>query len=222
MAKPLSEYKPVYLIVGEQDLLLEQAVEALKASVGEVADLDFNLETFEGETANADDIVAACNTLPFVSERRLVIVRGVDKMLKDNTETLVAYASDPSPTTILALVAKKLAKNTRLFKAVDQLGGVIEREAPKANDFPRYVQGMFAGRGKQISLEAAEYLVIAVGRDLQRLSVEIGKTIAYVGERGDVTLSRRTRRSPRPPRRPRCSSWALRWATATVPPPSGC
>ena len=90
MAKPLSEYKPIYLIVGEQDLLLEQAVEALKASVGEVADLDFNLETFEGESASADDIVAACNTLPFVSERRLVIVRGVEKMLKDNTETLVA------------------------------------------------------------------------------------------------------------------------------------
>ena len=66
---------------------------------------------------------------------------------------------------------------------------MIEREAPKANDFPRYVQGMFAGQGKQISLEAAEYLVIAVGRDLQRLSAETGKTIAYVGERNEVTLS---------------------------------
>ena len=97
MAKQLSEYKPVYLIVGDQDLLLDQAVEALKSSVAEVADLDFNLETFEGESASADNVVAACNTLPFVSERRLVIVRGVDKMSKDNTEALVRYAEDPAP-----------------------------------------------------------------------------------------------------------------------------
>jgi DNA polymerase-3 subunit delta len=189
MAKQLSEYKPVYLIVAEQDLLLNQAVESLKASVAEVADLDFNLETFEGESASADDVVAACNTLPFVSERRLVIVRGVDKLSKDASETLVRYAEDPSPTTILALVGKKLAKNTRLYKAVDKLGGVIERKTPDAREFPRLVQDMFTRGGKRVSLEGAEYLVNAVGRDMQRLSVEVGKTISYVGDRDEITLA---------------------------------
>lgn len=189
MAKPLSEYKPLYLIVGEQDLLLNQAVDSLKSSVAEVADLDFNLETFEGESANVDDIVAACNTLPFVSDRRLVIVRGVEKMSKDATETLVRYAENPSPTTVLALVGKKLAKNTRLYKAVDKLGGVIERKAPELREYPRKVQDMFAASGKRISLDGAEYLVNAVGRDLQRLTVEVSKTVAYVGDRVDVSLS---------------------------------
>jgi len=189
MAKQLVEYKSVYLIVGEQDLLLNSALEALKASVAEVADLDFNLETFEGESADVDDVVAACNTLPFVSERRLVIVRGVDKMPKDGTDALVRYAEDPSPTTILALVAKKLAKNTRLFKIVDKLGGVIERKNPEPREFPRLVQDMFTRAGKRISLEGAEYLVGAVGRDLQRLSVEVGKTVSYVGDRVEVGLS---------------------------------
>jgi DNA polymerase-3 subunit delta len=189
MAKQLTEYKPVYLIVGDQDLLLDQAVEALKSSVAEVADLDFNLETFDGESASADNVVAACNTLPFVSERRLVIVRGVDKMSKHNAEALVRYAEDPSPTTILALVAKKLAKNTRLFKVVDKLGGVIERKTPEAREFPRAVQEMFARMGKRISLEGAEYLVSAVGRDLQRLTVEVGKTVSYVGPRIDIGLA---------------------------------
>jgi DNA polymerase III subunit delta len=189
MAKQLSEYKPLYLIVGEQDLLLNQAVESLKSSVAEVADLDFNLETFDGESASADDIIAACNTLPFVSDRRLVIVRGVEKLSKEDAETLVGYAGDPSPTTILALVGKKLAKNTRLYKAVDKLGGVIERKAPEAREYPRKVQDMFAVAGKRISLDGAEYLVNAVGRDLQRLSVEVNKTVSYVGDRVDVTLA---------------------------------
>jgi DNA polymerase-3 subunit delta len=189
MAKQLSEYKPLYLIVGEQDLLLNQAVDSLKSSVAEVADLDFNLETFDGESASADDIVAACNTLPFVSDRRLVIVRGVEKLSKEDAETLVRYAEDPSPTTILALVGKKLAKNTRLYKAVDKLGGVIERKAPEPREYPRKVQDMFAMAGKRISLDGAEYLVNAVGRDLQRLSVEVNKTVSYAGDRADITLA---------------------------------
>jgi len=189
MAKQLSEYRPVYLIVGDQDLLLDQAVDSLKSSVAEVADLDFNLETFDGESASADDIVAACNTLPFVSERRLVIVRGVEKLNKDGSDALVRYAEDPSPTTILALVAKKLAKSTRLYKVVDKIGGVIERRAPDAREYPRAVQEMFARAGKRISLEGAEYLVSAVGRDLQRLSVEIGKVTAYSGARTEIGLT---------------------------------
>jgi DNA polymerase-3 subunit delta len=134
-------------------------------------------------------VVAACNTLPFVSERRLVIVRGVDKMSKEAAETLVRYAENPSPTTILALVGKKLAKNTRLYKAVDKLGGVIERKNPELREFPRLVQDMFTRAGKRISLQGAEYLVSAVGRDLQRLSVEVGKTVSYVGDRVEISLS---------------------------------
>ena len=84
------DLKPIYLILSEQDFLLRQALDRLRARVGEVADLDFNLETFEGDSASADAIVAACNTLPFASDHRLVVVNSVDRLSKDATETLVA------------------------------------------------------------------------------------------------------------------------------------
>jgi len=189
MAKPLAEYKPVYLIFGDQEMLLEAALDQLRRNVGEVADLDFNMETFDGETANADEIVSACNTLPFASERRLVIVRKVDKMNKDGLDTLVDYSGDPSPTTILALVAGKIAKNTRLYKAVDKLGGLLAREAPKPSEFPRRVQDMFARKGRRVSLEGAELLVNAVGKDLRRLSAEVDKAVAFSGERLELTAA---------------------------------
>jgi DNA polymerase III subunit delta len=189
MAKQLSEYKPVYLIFGEQDLLLERALEQLKANVGELADLDFNSETFDGENANADEIVAACNTLPFASERRLVVVRNVDKMAKDASETLVGYMANPAETTILALVGKKIAKNTRLYKAVDKLGGILERAAPGKNEWPAEVQKLFQRKGRTVSRDGAELLVNAVGPDLRRLSVEVDKAVAYAGAKTELTLS---------------------------------
>ncbi len=188
MVKDLSEFKPAYLIFGEQELLLEQALDQLRRKVGEVADLDFNMETFDGDNANANDVVAACNTLPFASERRLVIVRNVDKINKEGTDAIVAYLENPAETTILALVGKKIAKNTRLYKSVDKLGGLIERAAPKPSEFPRRVQDLFARKGKQVSLEGAELLVNAVGHDLRRLSVEVDKAVAFTAERDQVTV----------------------------------
>jgi DNA polymerase-3 subunit delta len=187
MAASLADLKLVYLIYGTEDLRLAQALARLKKRVGDSADLDFNSDTFDGDSANADDVVASCNTMPFLSERRLVIVKNVDKMAKSGQDTLATYAGNPSPSTVLVLVATKLAKNTRLFKAVDKLGGAAEYAAPKKPEYPREVQRMFADRGKRISLEAAELLVAAVGYDLRRLSAETDKAVAFVGARDEVT-----------------------------------
>jgi DNA polymerase III subunit delta len=187
MSATLSDLKLVYLIYGTEDLRLAQALARLKKRVGDVADLDFNFDTFEGESAQADDIVAASNTLPFLSERRLVVVKHVDKMNAEGWNALAAYAANPSPTTVLVLVATKLAKNTRLYKAVDKLGGIAEYAAPRKAEYPREVQRLFADRGKTIALDGAELLVEAVGYDLRRLSVEADKTVAFVGARGEVT-----------------------------------
>ena len=187
MPASLSDLKSVYLIYGTEDLRLAQALQRLRKRVGDVADLDFNSDTFDGESANADDVVAACNTLPFLSERRLVIVKNVEKMAKSGQDALAEYVTDPAPTTVLVLSAAKLAKNTRLFKAVDKLGGAAEYAAPNKSEYPREVRGMFADRGKQIDLEGAELLVAAVGYDLRRLSAEVDKAVAYAGDRPGLT-----------------------------------
>ena len=108
-------------------------------------------------------------------------------MNKDALEALAGYCGDPSPTTVLVLVAAKLAKNTRLFKAVDKLGGAAEYAAPRKADYPSEVRGMFESKGKRISGDAAELLVASVGYDLRRLAVEVDKTISFVGDKDDVS-----------------------------------
>lgn len=85
-------------------------------------------------------------------------------------------------------MAEKIARNTRIFKAVDALGGVAEYKAPAKRDYARTIVGMFADRGRRVGLDAAEVLVRAAGYDLRRLSVEIEKVVSYTGE--ETTLSR--------------------------------
>jgi len=181
------ELKPVYLILSEQEFLLQQAVDRLRARVGEVADLDFNTETFDGENVSGDAIVVACNTLPFASDHRLVIVKNAEKLSKDATEAITEYASNPAPTCILAMAASKIAKNTRLYKAVDRLGGVLERKTPKGAEFIRGVVSLAADRGKRMSLDVAEAFVTATGEDLRRVAAELDKLVAFVSDRAEIT-----------------------------------
>jgi len=187
MSTSRTDLKPVYLILSEQEFLLQQAVDRLRARVGEVADLDFNVETFEGETASGDAVAAACNTLPFASDHRLVIVRSIEKLSKDASDTLAAYASDPAPTCVLALSGTKLAKNTRLYKAVDKLGGVVERKTPRGADFIKGVISLADDRGKRMAPDVAEAFVAATGEDLRKVSAELDKLVAFVGDRDQIT-----------------------------------
>ncbi len=118
-----------------------------------------------------------------------MVVRNIDKMAKDGLDALTAYATNPSPTTVMALCGAKLAKNTRLYKAVDRLGGVLERSAPKGRDLEAAVRSMFADRGRSLDARGAELLVQSAGKDLQRLSVEIDKIVIFVGDRTSITCA---------------------------------
>lgn len=178
---------PVYLIYGEEDLLLDHALRRLRDRIAAVADLDFNYEAFSGESAEATAVIAAANTLPFASERRLVVVRDVDKMNADNQALLAAYAKDPAPSACLVLVAHKMRKDSKLLKAVAASGWAFEYKAPTRAEYPARVVDIFATKGRTISLDAAGALVRAVGRDLRHLDTEADKIVAYVGERKNVT-----------------------------------
>jgi DNA polymerase-3 subunit delta len=186
-SQSLGDLKPVYLIYGDEQVLLEHAVHRLRARLAEVADLDFNFDSFDGDTADADAVVGAANTMPFMSERRLVIVRNTDKLSTAGLNVLADYAKDPSESACLVLVARKIARNTRLFKAVEALGGVAEYKAPRPSEYPQRVVELFAARGKRVELDAAAAMVQSVGRDLRRLENEVDKVVAFSGDAASLT-----------------------------------
>lgn len=188
MKSESSGLKPVYLIYSDQELLLQRALDRLVKRMTDAGGTEFDIDNLDGDATTADAVLTSANMLPVMSERRLVVVSHADKLSTADLGVLADYASDPNPTTTLVLVFKKIAKNLRIYKAVDALGGVAEYKPPAKKDFANFVVGMFADRGKKIGLEAAGAFVRAVGYDLRHIDTEIGKVIAYTGDR--LTLSR--------------------------------
>ncbi len=174
---------PAYLIVGEDELKRETVIKRLRGRLGKMGDLSLNSESFSGLTCTGDQVVGAANTLPFASEVRLVEVHDVDKMKKADSEFIVSYLEEPCRTTVLALLGTKVAKNTRLYKAVASIGknAIIDCAPFARRDLAGAVRSMAVGHGIALTPGAAAALIDLVGTN----------TVALDGELRKLSLSHR-------------------------------
>src|SRR5581483_4743175 len=181
----------VYLFFGEEDRLKEEAVEALIKRVVGPDFQDFDLERLDAETTSATAIMAAAGQAPFGSERRLVIVKGMeqwrDRNKQSEAERLAEGMGRLPETTCLALIAGAREEESKLETAVKKAGAVVACRALKGEGLLDWIAERARREGKVIETTAAEALVEAVGGEMLPLEQEIGKLVCYVGERETIT-----------------------------------
>lgn len=167
---------PAYLIVGSDELKAKETVSRLKRRLEPGFDA-FNLDERPASSdLEPQELLSSLNTMPFGSGFRLVVVTGADHLAKPVSEALVGYLGDPNPSCILCLVAEKLAKTTRLYKAIAALGAksVIDCSPAKRWDLPKRLVRMAQARGMRIDNAAADELIARVGESTTMLDRQIG------------------------------------------------
>ncbi|MBE6469583.1 MAG: DNA polymerase III subunit delta [Coriobacteriaceae bacterium] len=174
---------PAYLIVGTDELKRSVAVKRMRDRLEGTGMAEFNIDERDMTRDVAiDDIIASLNTLPMGTDFRLVILFGCDRLAKAVSEPLVEYLANPSPTTVCLLVADKLAKNTRLYKAVTKIGAkaVVNCAPKKSWELPAQVAAMARSFGKTMPLPAAEELVERAGENTRLLENELRRLAQQV------------------------------------------
>jgi len=138
------------ILHGEDDFATAGRVAALKAEMGDPSTASLNIAEFDGRTVTLPELRSACDTMPFLSERRLIIVRGLLTRLtgkpeggeegeeaasvssQEFTDGLIEYIADLPPTTSLALVeSKTLNERSRVLKAAAKAPGDGWAAAPR-------------------------------------------------------------------------------------------
>lgn len=194
----IGELKNVYFMYGDEELLAEEALARLRKLLGAEVDPDFNLEVLDAAEADADQIIDAAETVPLLSPRRLVVVRGVDNLSRSEQEKLAAYLESSNPATTLVLVARfpqsgqprdakaiKRLEGSVLFKAASSAGEVLKFSMAgrgKRTRLDEFVTDCFKKRGKKVAHEARDLLLERVGSDLRELEDVVERICLYVGE----------------------------------------
>jgi DNA polymerase-3 subunit delta len=173
-------FDPVYYLFGEDDFLKEQATRELVHAAIDPSTRDFNLEIRRAGELDAESLDALLSTPPMLAERRVVVLRDVDKLKKNARTLLDRYLTKPAHDTVLVLVAPS---GVKADKGLGAHATVVEYAPLTGDRLPRWVTYHAQhALGRTVTPDAVALLVEAVGGDLAQLAVELEKLASYTNE----------------------------------------
>ena len=180
----------VLLFEGEEEQLKQDALKALRRALLPEGMEDMNEMVLEDP--DTDQVIAAAETLPFLADRRLVILRDHPALCGrgEADDRLASYLPSVPPTAVLLFYCTgKTDARKKLFAAVKKLGGVVSFSRLSGAELTRFVTDAFHAAGRECDARTADYLIFTSGNDASRLLSEIAKISSYIADRPSVTAA---------------------------------
>ncbi|MBN1937851.1 MAG: DNA polymerase III subunit delta [Anaerolineae bacterium] len=182
-----------YIFQGEDTFSCGEALAELKAKMGDSVLADLNVTYLDGRSVDLGELEHHCDTIPFMSERRLVVVHGLlerlsrrDLSAQDATflERLVEYLPALPETTRLVFVETSEVSKRHPVMALalrNEAGFVKTFALPQGHALAQWIRRRVDAVGGSISAGAVNALSVFVGNNLYQLDQEIAKLTAYAG-----------------------------------------
>jgi len=179
----------VYVIAGKEETsvnaecekLLEKLLEPEQRAVG-----FFNADPAE---VSAAQVLDELRTAPFLTEKRVVLIKGADDFISKNRGLLEKYFDNPCPTGILILTVTNWDTRTKLAKKLPTVGKLVSITQPKFWQLPpRLIKYAGDAHDKNLTKAAAELLIELTGDNLPQLYGEIDKLAVFVHTEKVITV----------------------------------
>ncbi len=193
--------KSLYLFTGDEQLMIRQALDMLKHQIVDPAYADFNLVWVDGEESSPDQLFGAMETMPFLQDRKLVIVKDApyfkstqDKLSESQRERLEILLSNPAEDTVLVFLAPQTDKRKRVSKAVISHGNWVSFDKLERPDYEKWLVKQAENAGVNIPSPELRYLMEVSGyldknseRTLLDISGNLERLFGYAGKAPAVT-----------------------------------
>jgi len=172
-------------MISPEPLLLVEAEKDLRGRLIPKEEQDFNFLMLYGWEAKLGDILGFLQTLPFLGNRRLLVIREIQKF--DGWKHLMDYLKDPNPSSLLLMTSSELKRSNAPFKALSPHSQVTELRRPYGKALVKWVSERFRKSGKSIDPRLCEILIQIVGEDLGIIATEIDKVVLSSGEGVEIS-----------------------------------
>ncbi len=183
-----------YIFMGEESLLMDKSLSKLKELYIEPGLEDLNYIVFNRKNLNFDHILNACETLPFMAEKKVIVIKNIGELMendKDFDQKLGHYIANLGDYLCLLVMTKpnELKKTSSLYKNVKKYGQVVEFDKLKGKDLSTWIEGKFKEKGKNIQASDLSYFISQSSysdynssKNLHDLENEINKIISFANE----------------------------------------
>lgn len=175
-------FKPVYLLMGDEPYYVDMVCDAILDNCLDESERDFNQTVCYGADVNADSVITAARRYPMFSERQLVVVKEAQMM--KGLEDLAVYCQNPLESTVLVIAMHGASADKRksLYKTVSKMGVVVDSQALRDYDMPKWIPMFYQTKGLQIAPDAAALLAEYAGTNLNKIAIETEKMMKNLPE----------------------------------------
>ena len=183
----------VLLFDGDEEYTKDSALAQLRAKLLPEGLEEMN-ETLLGAAATANEIVDACEMLPFLATKRLVVVRGSSLVQKvtgsgkdEGTDRLLAYIDKlPEHVQLLFFCRGKADRTKKITARIEAMSGRAEFAPLDEKDKQMWLTRELKAHNKYMSKPAGDLFLSRVDPLLTPTLQDLQKLLAYVGERMNI------------------------------------
>lgn len=184
-----------YVFCGLDEELIKEGIDLILKNTLDDSLLELNYIKLDGLTVSFDEIVNACETMPFMGERKVVVVYRAN-FLKDKSDAqgtkiyneILKYLKDsPSYTTLIMYYLfndkRDTPKKSSKIKALDKVIKVVHFDKLKKDKLYKKVDEIFKENNKEIGKVELRYFCEKVINNFDVIRREIDKLISYTNGR---------------------------------------
>jgi len=188
-----------YVLHGSDEFSLRQQVRSLRAAMGDPATAEMNTSVLDGKSTSAAQVLSAARAMPFLSDKRLVIVegmlswlarKGAGKTGKAELEELAAGLEDlPPHARIVFVETDTLSDKHPIVVAAKTLPGGFHKLFGPPPNLAAWIRGHAREvYGVDVEPQAAAALAAIIDNDLRAADNEIAKLATYVNGERPITV----------------------------------
>lgn len=190
------QLKNLYMVFGEEKMLVKLSVEQILKKIGKGELSEFNYHVFDS-SADIYDINVACTMISFLSEINVVQLNdmNIDKLKAADFKALMSVIENLPESTVLIFAMPTLeltsksagAQAKKLIGYIDKHGCCVELLKRSQMQTERQLLSWAKAGGCEMRGEVADYLIRYVGNNLTILNNEMKKLCAYA-DGGEITI----------------------------------
>lgn len=181
-------FSPVYLLMGDEPYYVDMVCDTILEHCLDESERDFNQTVCYGADVDADAVITAARRYPMFAERQLVVVKEAQMM--KSLDDLSVYCQNPLESTVLVIAMHGASADKRksLYKTVSKMGTVVDSQALRDYEMPKWISMFYNNKGMNIAPDAAALLAEHAGTDLNKIAIETEKMLKNLPE-GTVNVS---------------------------------
>lgn len=195
----------LHVLYGEDDFSRQLALNEIKSTIGDETALATNTTVLDAPQATIEQLQAVAGAMPFLAEKRLVIIQGLlgrfesrgktgrrkknagNSDRQDDCQALADFLLAIPDSTVMVLVDGKIGSKNPLLNALSAKAKVKSFPLLKKDQLTQWINNRVAGRGGSISPPAVALLTDYVGSNLWIMASEVDKLLLFVeGRRIEV------------------------------------